>query len=450
MPNALIVDDSGDSRSGLAEWLARRGFGRPTEAASVDAARDALAESAFDLVLLDLELPDGNGLELLDALTEHPDTEVVIITGHGSVDSAVEAIRGGAVDYLTKPVDLQRLEHLIRKLQRTIKLREEVHSLRSELRSLGRFGSMVGSSPEMQRVYDLITRVAPTDSSVLILGETGTGKELVAETVHQLSQRADGPFVPINCGAVAPNLIESELFGHERGSFTGAERQHIGIFERADHGTLFLDEITETPSELQVKLLRVLESGKVTRVGGTQSIDADARVIAATNRIPHEAVREGTLRKDLLYRLNVFPIEVPPLRARKGDVDLLSRHFLHQLNRESGQKKRFTPAAARALGSYSWPGNVRELSNTIERAFIVAGNDIDRDALSLEEAPPLEMDDVDGMVSVAVGSSIADAERKLILATLERIGGDKKKTADALGISTKTLYNRLTGYRESD
>jgi DNA-binding NtrC family response regulator len=311
---------------------------------------------------------------------------------------------------------------------------------------MGRFGGMVGASDAMQRAYDLIVRVAPTSSTVLIVGETGTGKELVAETIHQLSRRSAEPFVPINCGAVSPTLIESELFGHERGSFTGADRKRKGIFERAHGGTLFLDEITEMPSELQVRLLRVLETGTLTRVGGDEAITADVRVLAATNRDPGNAVKDGKLREDLHYRLNVFPIEVPPLRERHGDISLLAKHFLERLNNEAGTTKSFTPAALERLEEHHWPGNVRELKNAIERAHIIAADRIDSDSLPLRD---LATAATEASGQLPVGSSIADVEQQLILATMERCRGDKKRAAEILGISLKTLYNKLGSYDEA-
>ena len=349
MPNALIVEDSDSSRELFSEWLKQRGFDPIEVGGTLAASQAILAERSFDLVLLDLQLPDGSGLELLKQLEDHPDSEIVVITGHGTIDSAIDAMRGGAIDYLTKPVDLRRLQKIVTKSCRALELRSEVANLRGELRRMGRFGGMVGASAVMQQAYDLVQRVAPTSSTVLIVGETGTGKELIAETIHQLSRRAKEAFIPVNCGAVSPTLIDSELFGHERGSFTGAERRHKGIFERANGGTLFLDEITETPMELQVKLLRVLETGALTRVGGDQPISVDVRLLAATNRDPARAVQDGKLRKDLLYRVNVFPIEVPPLRDREGDITLLAQHFLELLNKEGGTSKSFTRGALERL-----------------------------------------------------------------------------------------------------
>jgi two-component system response regulator AtoC len=407
---------------------------------------------AADLVLIDLMLPDGSGMDLLKEVGGSAATDVVLITGYASVDSAVQALRAGAADYLTKPVDIARLRTILTNVKRTRELKDEIDRLRDELRGLGRFGPLIGSSAPMGRVYDLISRVAPTDATVLITGESGTGKELAAQTVHQLSRRRKGPFLPINCGAVSPNLIESELFGHERGSFTGADRTHKGHFERASGGTLFLDEITEMPIELQVKLLRVLETGTLMRIGGERPIETDVRLIAATNRVPEEAVREAKLREDLLYRLKVFPLMLPPLRERPGDLDLLVKHFLQELNKAHGTDKQLTAAAVERLRAHPWPGNVREVKNTIHRAFILADRELTPECLPEEVGgtpfamPPAGVA-VGPSVHVAVGTSAAEAERQLILKTLAHYGGDKQKTAEVLGISLKTLYNRLNAYK---
>jgi two-component system, NtrC family, response regulator AtoC len=451
MPHALVVEDDPHSLSALAEVVELEGFTSAT-ASTLDAARALLGAHQPDLVLVDLMLPDGSGIDLLKDTAGSGVTEVVVITGHASVDSAVQALRMGAADYLTKPVDIARLRTILTNVKRTRELKDEIDMLRDELRSLGRFGPMIGGSPPMGKVYDLISRVAPTDATVLITGESGTGKELAAQTVHQLSRRRKAPFLPINCGAVSPNLIESELFGHERGSFTGAERTHKGHFERASGGTLFLDEITEMPMELQVKLLRVLETGTLMRVGGERPIEVDVRLIAATNRVPEDAVRDGKLREDLLYRLKVFPLTLPPLRERPGDLELLVNHFLQDLNKEQGADKQIGAAALERLRKHHWPGNVRELKNTIHRAFILADADITPECLPEEVGgagllPARSAAGAGPSVQVAVGTSAADAERQLIIKTLAHYAGDKQKTAEVLGISVKTLYNRLNAYK---
>ncbi len=442
MARALIVDDDDAFVSGLAEVVKREGF-TVTTAGTLADARAEIQDSPPDIVLVDLLLPDGNGMDLLELPEVGSGPEIVLITGNASLETAVGALRRGATDYLTKPIDMGRLKVTLNALARTIEMKDQIGSLRGELRRLGRFGPLVGSSAAMQRVYDMIARVAPTEATVLITGETGTGKELVAETIHALSRRTKEPFLAVNCGAISATLIASEVFGHERGSFTGADRQHKGLFERANRGTLLLDEITEMPQELQVKLLRVLETGALMRVGGGEAIKVDVRVLAATNRRPDEAVSQGKLRQDLLYRLNVFPIEIPPLRERGDDVQLLAEQFLDEMNRTHGVDKTFTRACLERLRRHKWPGNVRELKNVVQRAFILAESDVGIDAL------PLGVHEEAGASSLAmrVGTSIAEMERRLILATLEHFEGDKKRAAAVLKISLKTLYNRLNEYK---
>ncbi|GJM44875.1 MAG: sigma-54-dependent Fis family transcriptional regulator [Gemmatimonadota bacterium] len=443
MPHALLIDDDPGSLRALAEWVEQEGFQVQT-AETLEQARAALLSHEPDLAIIDLYLPDGTGLELLDDLKESPHIQVLVVTGQGSINSAVEAMRGGAVDYLTKPIEPPRLRRILMGVQKSLELRREIDALRGELRSLGRFGEILGGSQSMQTIYDQIERVAPTDTTVLITGETGTGKEVAARTIHRLSLRASKAFLPINCGAMPPNLIESEIFGHERGSFTGAEGRRQGIFERADGGTLFLDEITEMPLELQVKLLRVLETGEVTRIGGSASQKVDVRVISATNRAPNEAVASGKLREDLLYRLNVFPLELPPLRNRGEDVRLLAQGFLDELNRRSGTSKRMTDPAYDRLRHHLWPGNVRELKNVVERAFIMALEEIGPDDVPIgprrHGAPEGEN------LTFEVGTSLEQSEKALIIATLKHHEGNKREAAKVLGVSLKTLYNRLKDY----
>ncbi|MDX1630342.1 MAG: sigma-54 dependent transcriptional regulator [Thermoanaerobaculia bacterium] len=452
MLEALIIDDDAHSRSGLAEVVESEGF-EPMTAGTLEEAREKISDSRPAVVLIDLILPDGKGTEILEDLEDDPTVEVIMITGKATVETAIAALRLGAYDYLTKPVDINRLQSLLSRLKETLELQEQVSSLRAELRELGRFGPMVGTSEPMQVVYDLIDKVAPTDATVFLVGESGTGKELAALTLHQLSKRRRQSYLPLNCGAISPNLIESELFGHEKGSFTGANRQHKGYFERSSGGTIFLDEITEMPLEMQIKLLRVLETGRILRVGGDKEIEVDVRVIAATNRDPDQAVEEGKLREDLLYRLKVFPIELPPLRERGDDVELLAQHFLNELNEREERQLRFTEECMEQIRRHDWPGNVRELQNVVQRAFILAEDRIDVDCLP----PPLKTDGPDGEeggedshLEVRIGSSIDEVERRLILATLQKMDGDKEKTAEALGISVKTLYNRLNRYEQAE
>jgi DNA-binding NtrC family response regulator len=308
--------------------------------------------------------------------------------------------------------------------------------------ALGRFGRLYGSSTVMQDVYRMIEKVAPTEATVFITGESGCGKELVARTIHERSARAHGAFVAINCGAIPQNLIEAELFGHERGAFTGANRQHRGCFERAEGGTLFLDEITEMAPEMQVRLLRVLEMGRFMRVGGDGEIRTNVRVLTATNRDALDAVRDGRLREDLMYRLAVFPITLPPLREREGDTELLAEHFLQNLNVEGGTSKRFSRAALTTIRAYHWPGNVRELKNAVHRAFIMAEDVVELDLAGLA-CPAVEGE----CLRVPVGTSLAEMERQAIFATLDHCRGNKRRAAEMLGVSLKTLYNRLTAYQ---
>ena len=429
--------------------LVDEGFDTST-AANLLEARAALAAAHYDLVLVDMRLPDGDGLELVGALEKSPHTAVVLVTGHASVDSAVRAFRKGVTDYLTKPVDLKRLAEILARVRETLASRQGEEAPRSELRDAHHFADLVGGSQEMQKIYDLIVQVAATDSTALILGETGTGKDVVARTIHSLSTRASKPFVATNVAALSSTLIESELFGHEKGSFTGAERTRKGVFEQAHRGTVFLDEIAETPLELQPKLLRVLENHTLTRVGGEHPISVDVRVIAATNRDLHAAVAAGRVRADLLYRLLVFPIQMPPLRGRTGDVELLAQHFVREHNERTGTHKRLRGGALSFLKSQPWPGNVRELKHTIERAYIVAGEEIDvscfvpaaevlapsRSAHDARDDDPHDL------------KSLAETETRHILRTLTLVDGDKPRAAAILGVSLKTLYNRLKRINE--
>ncbi len=442
MPRALLIDDDPELLLVLEELVRREGFD-VASVASLQEARDRISREPPDVALIDLVLPDGGGLELLKDLREIPNCDAVMISGEATVDSAIEALRHGALDYLTKPLDISRLKAVLSNVARTRALQEEIGTLRGELRRFGRFGALIGNSTAMQKVYDLVAKVAPTDATVFITGESGTGKEMVAQTIVQLSRRARKPFLPLNCGAVPATLIESELFGHERGSFTGATQQRQGHFERTSGGTVFLDEISEMPIDLQVKLLRVLESGTMMRVGGIEPIPVDVRLIAASNRPPEQAVQDGKLREDLFYRLNVFPIVLPPLRERQGDVSLLAQHFLDQLNAAEGTSKRFSSRALERIQAHRWPGNVRELKNEIQRAFIVSEGTIEleefKDAPAMGGPRP-------ATGSLDPGASLREVERHHILATLEQCGGDKRKTAQLLGISLKTLYNRLNLY----
>ncbi len=440
-PLVLVVDDDRGFAEGLKRLVEAEGF-KVTSASSLAEARALILQRAPDIVLADLRLPDGSGADLLDGLQGIRTPELVLITAHASVETAVDVLRRGAVDYLTKPVDFARVKIALAGLKRALALKGEIGTLRGALRKLGRFGCLVGASPAMQQVYDLIERVAGSDVRILISGETGTGKEVVAQTIHEQSRRRQQAFVAVNCGAISANLIETELFGHERGSFTGADRQHKGHFERAHLGTLFLDEITEMPMDLQVRLLRVLEASAVQRVGGTTPVPIDVRVLAASNYPIAQSVAAGKLREDLLYRLNVINIEVPPLRDRGEDVVLLAEHFLGELNGAEAARRRFTEASLDRFRSYRWPGNVRELKNAVERAYILTDGDLDVPLATSSTANPTAPGGEAG-----VGSSLGDWERRLILATLDHFEGDKKKAAAMLKISLNTLYTRLREYK---
>jgi len=457
LPHALIVEDEPSFLAALTEIVRREGFD-VTEAATLAEARTRLAESRPDVLLLDLHLPDGPGLDLIAPSESEnlvANTEVILITGLATVETAVEALRRGVADYLSKPIEVPRLRAILSNVARTRNLRIEVESLRDELRRLGRFGQLIGASTAMQKIYDAMARVAPTDATVFVVGETGTGKEVVARTIHEMSRRAKRPFVPVNSAAISPQLIESELFGHEKGSFTGADRMRRGVFEQADGGTLFLDEITEMDIDLQSKLLRALESRKVQRVGGAEQIAVDVRVIAATNRDPREAVGAGKLREDLYYRLNVFPLALPPLRDRPGDIERLAEHFLGEIEAEDGMVRHFTSEALERLRRHSWPGNVRELRNVVQRSAILGGEKIGPEALPLRESAATPLPAVaassgtngDTAIHIPPGMPLAQVEKRHIETTLAHYEGDKKRAAEALGMSLKTLYVRLRAYR---
>ncbi|MGE5094436.1 MAG: sigma-54-dependent transcriptional regulator [Betaproteobacteria bacterium] len=448
MSHVLIVDDDPNTREALAAIATAEGF-TTAVAGGVAEARIQLVRQRPDVLIMDLKLPDGSGMDLFEDLEDRSSIETILITGHASVETAVEALRLGASDYLTKPVNLQRLKAVLQRVPKSGELRAEIGALRDELRRLGRFGRLVGRSQAMQEVYDKIARVAPTEATVLLLGESGTGKEIVARTIHELSRRRKRPFLAINCGAISPNLIENEMFGHERGSYTGADRQHKGYFEQADGGTLFLDEITEMPLELQVRLLRVLETGTLMRIGTARAIETDVRIIAATNRDPREAVRQGKLREDLYHRLNVFPLEMAPLRERGEDIELIAVHFLEEMNEACGTRKKFAPGTLSMIRHHPWPGNVRELKNFIHRAYIMAGEEGLEGPTPEQAQGSMRLSPASAAgpaITVPLGTPLSVAARELILSTLQHCNGERKRTAEMLGICTKTLYNRLREY----
>src|SRR6187200_1521241 len=369
----LIVEDEPSTRLGLTELVRTWGF-TTDSAGDGEEALQRITVFRPNIIISDLVMPRMGGLELLRALKEDgSDYTVVILTAQGTVETAVEAMKEGAYDYLTKPIEPQRLKILLDKIVERQDTLREVKVLRKQLREHGTYGKMIGSSAQMRKVYQTVEQAAPTSASVLISGESGTGKELVAQTIHQLSARSQMPFVPINCAAIPETLLESEIFGHEKGAFTGAVDRREGCFELADRGTLFLDEIAEMTPATQVKLLRVLQERKFRRLGGRNEQTVDVRVIAATNVVPMEAVRSGKMREDLFYRLNVFAMELPPLRDRKEDIPLLAQHFLSEFNERNGKSVRAVDQESLyLLEQYPWPGNIRELRNVMERATILA------------------------------------------------------------------------------
>jgi DNA-binding NtrC family response regulator len=448
----LIVEDDDATRAGLAELVRTWGFVTDA-AANGEEALKLITSFRPAIVVTDMVMPKMDGLSLLKALKDDADQlKVILLTAQGSVETAVEALKDGAADYLTKPVDTQKLRLLLESISQLNAQKRENEALRRQLRDKGSFGSIVGNSAKMRKIYQVIEQAAPTPASVLIIGESGTGKELVAQTIHQLSPRHDAPFVAINCAAIPETLLESEIFGHERGSFTGAIERRAGCFELADRGTLFLDEIAEMVPVTQVKLLRVLQERRFRRLGGRVEQEVDVRVIAATNVDPIEAIRDGKLRDDLYYRLNVFTIELPPLRDRKDDLPLIIQAFLGEFNlRDRRHVKAVSPEAMRMLELYDWPGNVRELRNVIERATILArGEFIEPSHLPRLGAParPVEPAPAAG-VTITPGMTVDEAERRLIIATLEASGNNKTRAAEMLGISLKTLHNKLNRMKQT-
>ena len=442
--HVLVVDDERHILEVLHEALTHFGY-RVTCAASGAEALAAIRSELFAAAITDIRMPDMSGLDLLRELKRQDESiEVVVMTGYPTITSAVEALKEGAYDYLSKPLILDELQHLMQRVMERRFLRGEVHSLRTRLGEELTLNELIGASPAMERVKDVIGKVAITDSPVLIEGESGTGKELVAAAIHRLSGRAKGPFIPVNCSAIPPDLLESEFFGHVRGAFSGAVVDALGLFRSANEGTLFLDEIAELPPALQVKLLRVLQEMQVRPVGSTKAYSVDVRVIAATNRNLERAMTDGSFRQDLFYRLNVIRITLPMLRDRREDVPALVNHFLRRFNRRFRRDVRgITPDALAALTAYDFPGNVRELENLIERAFAMGA----REQITLADLPSLTARP-SGVPSgsTRVLPTLAEAERELILKALAVLNDDKEESARALGISRRTIYRRLKEY----
>lgn len=441
----LLVDADAGFTSALSASMRVQGF-EVRVANTMQQAKIELTGKMPQVLVMDWLLPDGCALELLDGFGR-PDLGTVIVTNHPSVESAIESLRKHVSDYLIKPVNPASLTACLRRLEparRPAVRLERNHDASTQ--SVTGPGKLVGKTPVMRRLYGLLEKVASTDATVMLYGESGTGKELAARAIHELSG-VEGPFLAVNCAAMPKELIANELFGHEKGGFTGATGQHKGCFERAEKGTLLLDEITEMPLELQSYLLRVLETRKVLRVGGSREINVDVRLVAATNQPLEAAVQERKLREDLYYRLIVFPVRLPSLRERKADIPLLAEHFISIFNREHGTAKALESGAHDALIGHHWPGNVRELRNCLHRAFLIAGDRITESELNAALDLSLEvMGTGHGQLRLPTGTSLKEAERQLIMVTLEQFEGNKRLAAESLGVSLKTLYNKLKCY----
>jgi len=440
-PRVLVADDDADIRELLRDALTEWGY-EVTPVASGQEAVGLITRQLFDAALLDIWMPGMDGLQLLDEIKRHNAAiDVVMMTGDPMVSTAVQALKSGAYDYLIKPLNLDELHHLMTRLLEKRFLSHEVRTLRTRLGEALAVKELVGTSPQMARVKELVERVAESDSPVLIEGESGTGKELVASAIHRRSTRAKGPLVPVNCGAIPAELMESEFFGHVRGAFTGAVADALGLFRSANGGSLFLDEVAELPQPLQAKLLRVLEDKEIRPVGATKTHAVDVRIIAATNRDLEAAVRGGGFRQDLFYRLNVVRIAMPPLRERKAEIPALVSHFVRQLNERFRRDLRgIAPDALAALQAYEFPGNVRELENILERAYALGATS----EIGLADLPSLALAALPA--KAARGESLPtldQAERDLIAAALQQYGKDKEKAARALGLTVRTFYRRL-------
>jgi DNA-binding NtrC family response regulator len=448
----LVVDDEANARSALAAMLADEGY-ETEEAEDGAVALDAMAAFEPDVVLTDLKMPNVDGLELVkEGKRRAPTVVFVVMTAFGSIETAVEAIKRGADNYLTKPLDMDAVSAIVGRALESSRTKAEVRRLRERIDERFSFRGILGDHPSMQRVLKRVARVAPSRATVLVCGETGTGKELIASAIHHHSDRKGGPFVRLNCAALADSLLESELFGHERGSFTGATGRRKGRLEEADGGTLFLDEVSEIPPATQVKLLRFLQERELERVGGNETIAVDTRVVAATNRDLREMVEEGSFREDLYYRLNVVQIDLPPLRARRTDVPILAQAFLHRAAEDNGiDVERFSDEAIQALLVHSWPGNVRELQNAVERAVVLCESDtVGPEQLLEASAVGVRKDGDDGLGLLIPGATMAEIERIAVERTLEAVGGSTARAADLLGISRRKIQYRLKEWAAED
>lgn len=443
----LIVDDEKNIREGLGEALRLDGYDIALAVDGSDGWK-RFQKGDIDLVITDLRMPGLSGEELLLRIgAEAPGVPVIVLTGHGTVENAVEAMRAGAYDFITKPVNLDRLGLLVKRALQNRELARQHRELQEEIERRKQFDSIVGKSAGMRRVFDMVRQVAPTRASVLITGESGVGKELIADALHDLSPRKGKPLVKVHCAALAATLLESELFGHEKGAFTGAISRKRGRFELANEGTLFLDEIGEIDQNVQIKILRVLQDKKFERVGGEETLEVDVRVITATNRDLKAEIEKGTFREDLFYRLNVVNIHVPPLRERKDDIPLLAASFLKEFAEENGKRIDGLDARARAaLYAYDWPGNVRELRNCVESAVVMAKSSI----VGIDDLPPsIRAGDDAGWIRIPVGSTLAEAEKLVIRETLSNNKGNKSRTAEILDIGRKTLHRKLAEYGDA-
>lgn len=444
----LIVDDEKNIRNGLAMAMELEGYDTLT-AEDGAAAWALMGKRDVDLVITDLRMPNLSGEQLLQKISAaYPRMPVIILTGHGTIETAVDAMRKGAIDFFTKPVELDRLSLVVKKALSTTDLYAEHERLKAEVATLkarNRYERIVGKSQKMVTLMETVAQVAPTRASVLITGDSGVGKELVADAIHELSNRSKGPFIKVHCAALSASLLESELFGHEKGSFTGAISQKKGRFELADGGTIFLDEIGEIDAATQVKLLRVLQEKQFERVGGEKPITVDVRVVCATNRDLLKEIEKGNFREDLYYRLNVVHLDVPPLRERKEDIPLLMTSFLSQFNQENDKNiEGFSNGAKKALLAYEWPGNIRELRNSIESAVVLSRSSV----IEVEDLPAsIRLADKSTQLSLEVGITLAEAEKQLILSTLVMNGGNKTRAAEILGIGRKTLHRKLQEYQ---
>jgi two-component system response regulator HydG len=444
-PVSLLVVDDDDHIREICRAVAAECGMKAADVSTAEEALEVLEFSSVDILLTDLRLPGTSGLELLKKVTvTHPDVAVVMLTQYGTIDSAVEATRIGAADYVTKPFRVDELRARLEHVAHAVELKRENRLLREQVRTRPGFGGLIGMSPRMERVYKMIEKVSQRDHPVLILGESGTGKELVARSIHYLGPRKDKPFVPVDCSALAPTLVESELFGHARGAFTGAMQAKQGLIEAANGGTLFLDEIGEMSLDMQVKLLRVLQQREIKPVGATERRSVNVRIVAATNRELELAIKNGAFRQDLYFRLNVVQIKLPPLRERKSDIPLLVTAFLEKFSGESDTVREMTEDAMRRLMAYDWPGNVRELENAIERAVALGSGPF----VNVHDLPSnLQYPTSDRAPAKEEVLPLEELERRAILNTLRQTGGDKQAAARALGIGKTTLYRKLKQYQ---